>query len=651
MSEPTPQDLQIPALVFTYRRLLVVGVHLVLWCAATVGAFVLRFDGHVSPWYWERLAIWIPVGLALRTAIYFYFGLFHGLWRYTGVRDLLSLFKAASLSTAAMVLYVALIGPGGVPRSVYIIEWLLSVFAVGGLRMGIRTLRELSRRAALAVEVGPRRILVVGAGDAGEMLVREIIKTHQGKYEVVGFVDDDASKQRLHIHDVRVLGPIAKVTELVKQHAVDEVIVAIPSARADDMRRIVAMCGESGAAIRTIPGVDALVDGRVAVNQIRPVKIEDLLGRAPVTLDSQAIADCVNGAVVLVTGAGGSIGAELCRQVCRFGPAQLVLVEQAENAMFQIHRELHDKFPHVKLVPRIADICDTRRLEAVFQSMRPSVVFHAAAHKHVPMMEWNPGEAIKNNVFGTKKVADLAVAYDVQQFVMISTDKAVNPTSIMGVSKRVAEIYCQALSQRTATRFITVRFGNVLGSNGSVVPIFQEQIARGGPVTVTHPEMKRYFMTIPEACQLVMQAGAMGKGGEIFVLDMGEPVKIVDLAKALITLSGLRPGEDIEIQFSGIRPGEKLFEELAADEERADKTQHPKIFVGRFRPYRWEDVVEGLEALHQCTDGVDDATVRQRFLNLVPEFKPMVLPARDGATSQRLAAVGDTARNVIPLKR
>jgi FlaA1/EpsC-like NDP-sugar epimerase len=413
------------------------------------------------------------------------------------------------------------------------------------------------------------------------------------------------------------------------------------------MRRIVEVCRTSGARIRTIPGMDHLIEGRVQISQIRNVAIEDLLGREPVQLDTQLIAEHLNGRVVMVTGAGGSIGAELCRQVARFGPARLVLVEQAENALFQIHRELQNTTRNVSLVPVIADICDSRRMERVFAEHKPTAVFHAAAHKHVPMMEWNPGEAIKNNAFGTKKLADLSDRYGVREFVMISTDKAVNPTSIMGVSKRVAEIYCQALSQRSKTRFITVRFGNVLGSNGSVVPIFQEQIAHGGPVTVTHPEMKRYFMTIPEACQLVMQAGAMGTGGEIFVLDMGEPVKIVDLARDLITLSGLRPGEDIEIQFTGIRPGEKLFEELAADEERADKTRHPKIFVGRFRPYEWDAVEQGMVALHENSEGRDDALIRAAFARLVPEYRPTIIPG--GASARERANTG--SGNVIALKR
>jgi FlaA1/EpsC-like NDP-sugar epimerase len=648
----------IPQLVFSYRRVLVVLVHLGLWAAAFVGSFMLRFDGRIPTQFWALIGVWLPATLAIRTAVYFYFGMFHGLWRYTGARDLVTLFQAASVSTMLTVAYVHFVGPLGLPRTVFVLEWLISIFAVGGLRFSVRTLREISHQVSVAGRIdGRKKILIVGAGDGGEMIMREITRTYGARYETVGFVDDNPIKQGERIHNVSVLGPIAAVPEIVKRLEVDEVIVAIPSASGREMRRIVSLCSKDGVRIRTIPGVESLIEGRVTVSQLRNVAIEDLLGREPVKLETELIAGRLNGAVVMVTGAGGSIGSEICRQVCRFGPSKLLLVEQAENALFQIHRELREDFPEVALVPQIADICDTRRVEALFARHRPNVVFHAAAHKHVPMMEWNAGEAIKNNVFGTRKVADLADQYGAQSFVMISTDKAVNPTSIMGVSKRVAEIYIQALSQRSETRFITVRFGNVLGSNGSVVPIFQEQIARGGPITVTHPEMKRYFMTIPEASQLVLQAGAMGAGGEIFVLDMGEPVKIVDLARDLITLSGLRPGEDIEIAFSGIRPGEKLFEELSADGENADKTRHPKIFVGRFRPFDWETVDEGMKALHECSDGADDDRVRACFKALVPEYNPVVLSGPPPGTNRERrvptlpAAAPDSRSNVIALKR
>jgi FlaA1/EpsC-like NDP-sugar epimerase len=398
------------------------------------------------------------------------------------------------------------------------------------------------------------------------------------------------------------------------------VVIAIPSATGSEMRRIVACCRAAGVRFRTIPGLDHLIDGRVTVSQLREVAIDDLLGRDPVVLDSAEISREMAGRVVLVSGAGGSIGSEICRQLCRFHPRALVLVESCENNLFNVHRELLARFPEVPLVACLADVTDEPRMRDVFAEHRPAVVFHAAAHKHVPMMEWNPGEAVKNNVLGTKTLADVADELGVDRFVMISTDKAVNPTSVMGVSKRVAEIYVQALSQRSDTRFVTVRFGNVLGSAGSVIPIFKEQIAEGGPVTVTHPEMQRYFMTIPEASQLVLQASAMGEGGEIFILDMGEPVRIVDLARDLIALSGLEPGVDIDIEFTGTRPGEKLVEELAVADEGAQRTRHPKVFVGRFRPYAWEKVQRHVRELADVAESAPEE-VRAKFAEIVPEYR------------------------------
>ena len=605
--------------ILPFRRALVILVHVSLWCAALFGAFLLRFDFDVPQDYWEIFPRWLGMFLVIRLGAYLYFGLFHGMWRYSGTHDLIGLLKAATCSTALSVIAIALIGPAGFPRSIYVIEWLASIMAVGGLRFGIRTIREVAIQSATPKELR-RRILIVGAGDAGEALMREIVRTHARRYEPIGFVDDSPLKRGERIHGVRVLGGIESVSAIVHDKKVDEVVVALPSASGREMRRIVDLCSKAGASIRTLPGTDRLIDGKVTINQLQSVNIEDLLGREPVVLDSRVIEGTLCDRIVMITGAGGSIGSELCRQICRFKPKSVVLVEQAENNLFHVHRNLLQLFPDILLVPYIADICDTKRLEAIFDQERPQVVFHAAAHKHVPMMEWNPGEAIKNNVFGTKKVADLSAKYAVEKFVMVSTDKAVNPTSIMGVSKRCAEIYVQALSQRSKTQFVTVRFGNVLGSEGSVVPLFKEQIARGGPVTVTHPDMKRYFMTIPEASQLVLQAGAMGNGGEIFILDMGEPVKVVDLARDLIRLSGLVPNDDIEIRFTGIRPGEKLFEELATDEEHATKTVHPKIFVGNFKPYTWDAVQRGLDELHDVSERADSAFVRLAFARLVPEF-------------------------------
>lgn len=613
-------------LIITYRRFFVVLVHLVLWTAGLTLALLLRFEFDVPKPMQALMPKLLGITLIIRALVHRRLGLFHGLWRYSGVRDLLSLLKAATVSSVLIAAVWAFQQTGTFPRSILVLDFAFSILLVGGLRFGIRTLREATLQNAargLPASGEPRRrVLVLGAGDAGEMLMREITRTYAHRYDPVGFLDDAPAKQNEQIHGVRVLGPIADVGGMVERERIDEVILAIPSMTGQEIRRIVELCRQTGVTLRTVPGVDSLIDGRVTVSQLAEVAIEDLLRRAPVTLDMEAIQESLRGRSVLVTGAGGSIGSELCKQICRFSPNVLVIVEQAENNLFEIHRALLSEFPDVNVVPYVADICDSRRIESIFSVERPAVVFHAAAHKHVPMMEAHPGEAIKNNVFGTKKVADIADRHGVESFVMVSTDKAVNPTSIMGVSKRAAEIYVQALSQRSNTRFVTVRFGNVLGSAGSVVPIFKKQIAAGGPVTVTHPEMQRYFMTIPEACQLILQAGTMGRGGEIFVLDMGQPVKIVDLARDLIRLSGFTPDVDIKIEFSGIRPGEKLFEELSFDAEKAAKTRHPKIFVGTFRPYSWEQVESGLSALKELTDGLSPEKIRDAFRTLVPEYAP-----------------------------
>ncbi len=625
-SEPPPRNSsrEMSNVFLTYRRVFVVAAHLLMWTASLYGAFLLRFEFSISHEYLNAIPIWLVMLLVVRSVVQFASGLFHGLWRYSSSRDLIALVRASVISTALFALLVTFIGPHltvhGVPRSVILMDLIGSIVIVGGVRFSIRAIREIAVQVARPPPEGRRRILVVGAGDAGEMLMREMTRIYGSKYLPIGFVDDNRMKHGERIHGVPVLGGIARVPELVNEHDVNEVIIAIPSLSGKEVRRIVELCSNTKARIQTVPGVDRLIDGQVTVSQLQAVKIEDLLGREPVVLDTQAISDVIRSRVVLVTGAGGSIGSELCFQIARFGPRKIVLVEQAENNLFQVHRSLVRQFPDVPVVPVVADICDSKRLADVFEQEKPHLVFHAAAHKHVPMMESNPGEAIKNNIFGTKKVADLAAQHGVEKFVMVSTDKAVNPSSVMGVAKRVAEIYVQGLSQKSATHFITVRFGNVLGSTGSVIPIFQEQIAAGGPVTVTHPEMKRYFMTIPEACQLILQAGAMGEGGEIFVLDMGEPVKIVDLARDVIRLSGYVPGEDIEIKFTGIRPGEKLFEELSTGDEAADKTKHPKIFVGKFRPYDWERIERGLKDLQALTDGADRDAIKHAFTTLVPEY-------------------------------
>jgi FlaA1/EpsC-like NDP-sugar epimerase len=601
------------------RRTVVIVAHLFLWSAALTLAFLLRFEFRVPAKHQVELLAWLPVLLAVRVVAFYFFGLFRGIWRYTSARDAIDIFKATTLSTLVLTAILVVFFQT-FPRSVIAIDYMLALILVGGVRFSIRAFRPPNAPPP-SKEEKPTRTLIVGAGDAGEMLLREMVRKYGGRYEVVGFVDDDRMKLGGNIHGVRVRGLIEEIPRVVVDHDVDEILIAIPTASGAQMRRIVDLCKASGAKFKTIPGLGDLVGGQVTFSQLRPVAIEDLLGRDPVELDMALISREMKGRAVLVTGAGGSIGSELCRQLCRFEPSVLVLVERAENALFHVHRELQARFPAVRLEPCLADVADAKRMEEIFTVHRPTVLFHAAAHKHVPMMEWNPFEAVKNNVFGTRTLADLAHRHGIERFVMISTDKAVNPTSVMGTSKRVAEIYVQALSQRSKTRFVTVRFGNVLGSNGSVIPIFQEQIAKGGPVTVTHPDMRRYFMTIPEASQLVLQAGAMGNGGEIFVLDMGQPVKIADLARDLITLSGLKPGEDIEVKFTGLRPGEKLFEELSVDAEHAEKTRHAKIFVGRFRPFVWEALQDQLDALAK-TPADDPAEIRAALKGIVPEYTP-----------------------------
>ena len=502
-------------------------------------------------------------------------------------------------------------------ESVVMLDMFTTIMVLAALRMLIRLYHEefFSDRGAVV-----RRFLIIGAGNAGEALLREMLRRKDVQYEVVGFIDDDPGKVGINIHGIPVLGGVDLLPEICKKNEIDEIAIAIPSATRKQLRRVVQICQGTKLRFSTVPSLTDIASGKLRVSQMRDVDINDLLGRDVIQLDLDEIEKYLKGRVILVTGAGGSIGSEMCRQVCAFNPKQLLLVEQAENPLFFIERELQQNFPAVPLRAIICDITDKTRVEQLFSDYRPEVVIHAAAHKHVPLMEANPGEAIKNNIVGTRTVADASDAYGVSSFVMISTDKAVNPTSVMGSTKRVAEMYIQDLNRTSQTRFVTVRFGNVLGSNGSVVPIFKQQIAAGGPVKVTHPEMRRYFMTIPEASQLVLQAATMGNGGELFMLDMGEPVKIVDLARELITLSGFRLGEDIEIEFSGLRPGEKLFEELSIEGEGMLPTKHPKIAVLNTIVKDRQTLRADIERLIAIAPSQDHNRIVEGIRQLVPEF-------------------------------
>lgn len=606
-------------------------IDLATLAAALFLAFQLRFDWNVPTEMWARFLVTAPLVVLVEYATMLAFGVQRLSWRYFGLAEAFPMLKATLASTALLALVrsvlvevsggVGAISTGVVPLGALAINCVMMFGLVVSVRGARRTLAERTERKRHG-EAGREKVrtMLVGAGQCGVLMVRELKSRPDLGFEPVGFVDDDIAKLGLVVQGVRVLGPIRDLERLCREHGAKQVLITIAGGGGQAVREIVALCERAQIPAKIIPGLYELADGAVNISRIRDVAIEDLLGRDAVTLDLEALGGLFRHKRVLVTGAGGSIGSELCRQLMRFAPAELQLVERAENALFQIHRELEPGRGETTLVPLIADVTDKARIEQLFRDHKPELVFHAAAHKHVPMMEWNPGEALKNNVGGTATVADASHRHGVERFVMISTDKAVNPSSVMGATKRIAEMYVQSLASESATRFATVRFGNVLGSAGSVIPIFREQIQRGGPVCVTHPEMRRYFMTIPEACQLVLQSATMGNGGEIFVLDMGEPVRIVDLAHDLIRLSGLKPGVDIEVEFTGTRPGEKLFEEIATDAEQAEKTRHPKIFVGRTRSPQHERVATWVRELPDAVAAGDKACVAL-ITRCVPEFR------------------------------
>jgi FlaA1/EpsC-like NDP-sugar epimerase len=544
-------------------------------------AFALRFDFEIPDRYQELLVKSILVVVALKVAVFVLFGFYNHWWRYVSIRDIWSVARGvvvASLLAFAVVFLIDPVENARLPRSVLLTDTILLLALVTGTRLLARTIMERPGRHGLVAH--GKEVLVVGAGDAGQLIIKEMQKNRGLGYTPIGLVDDDARKKNLRIHGVRVVGTTAELPRFLDDNRPDEVIIAIPSAAGESRQRIVDACRDAGVPVKTLPAVHELITGDLNLaGQLREVQVEDVLGREAVELDLASIASYLTGETVLVTGAGGSIGAELCRQIAAVGAKRIVLVDSGENALVDIERELAHERRYGSTVAVLADSKDRAKMRRLFERVRPGVVFHAAAYKHVPLMEANPIEAVRNNVFATTAVAEVASEFRVKRFVLVSTDKAVSPKNVLGQTKAVCEWIVEAAAAReeNGTQFISVRFGNVLGSSGSVIPLFRRQIARGGPVTVTHPDMTRYFMTIPEAVQLIIQAGAMGESGDVYVLDMGTPVKIIDLARDMIRLSGKEPDRDIAIEFVGVRPGEKLHEELWGDGEDAAPTQHPKI--------------------------------------------------------------------------
>lgn len=592
--------------------------HDILWVPAAIfAAYWLRFNlqeipaNHLQGFY---QLTWLA--LPSYAAFFWIFGLYKGIWRFASMPDLIRIIKSVSLGSLALTMVGVLqFNLSGVPRTVLVLFPLLLTLGLIGSRLCYRLFKD--KRLQLRKKEGTRT-LVVGAGHAGELLIRDLIN-HQ-EYQPVALVDDDRTKHDREIHGVRVYGELGDLRQIVRLLDIELVMFAIPSAGKDTVKRVIAECVTAGVECKTLPSIHEMSSGQVEVEQLRPLTLEDLLGRESVKLDKQAISNYLHKKTVLVTGAGGSIGSELCRQIAGLNPSCLVVFDNGEFNLYSIDNEMRSVFPDLEIVTVLGDVKNKDRVDWVFRKFSPHAVFHAAAYKHVPMVELNPAEGVQNNVTGTKVVADAADRYGAERFVLVSTDKAVNPANVMGATKRVAELYCQNQAARSKTRFITTRFGNVLGSAGSVVPLFQQQIHNGGPITVTHRDICRYFMTIPESVSLILQAGAMGEGGEIFVLDMGDPILIKDLAEQMIKLSGKEPGRDIEIVYTGLRPGEKLFEEIFHESENLKGTAHPKLLLAGSRQCDWKWLTGELKELERASTSRDKSLIVKHLRSVVPEY-------------------------------
>jgi FlaA1/EpsC-like NDP-sugar epimerase len=618
--------------------LIVLVVDALLLSAAWYGAYLLRFNFQIPAEYWRVMTYALPLIVTSKIVIFYFFHLYQGMWRYTSIGDLLNIVRAAFVSSLIIVSLIFFTRTFGIfSRSAFVIDWVLTIVLISGYRLGIRLYFWLDSRENTSlidalklftvrreIRIDAKNLLIIGAGDCGEKIYREIRDNARLRYNIIGFIDDNPAKVGMKVHGIEVLGTTRELKAICARVHADEALIAIPSATSEQMRSIVSCCDQTNIPFKTVPSLGELIDGKVTVNGIRDVDYCDLLGRQVIHLDEERIGGYLENARVLVTGAGGSIGSELCRQICRYRPARLILYERAESPLYEMELELKRDFPNIEIISLLADVRDRHELSRAFAAYQPQVVFHAAAYKHVPMLELQPWKAIENNIVGTNNVVEVSKEYSVDRFVFVSTDKAVRPANIMGASKRVAELIVQGQNGHglPQNRFMTVRFGNVVGSIGSVVPLFKSQIAKRGPVTVTHPDVIRYFMTIPEACQLILQAGGMGEGGEIFILDMGTPIKIADMARDLIRLSGFEPDVEIKIEYIGLRPGEKLYEELITEDEDIVPTSHEKILVLRGLEHDQVTLNGKIDELAQLAQDHKWKEIKLKLVEIVPEYIP-----------------------------
>ena len=623
---------------FNRNFFILLGIDVGLLCLSWFASYLVRFDFDIPEKFTDEMVAILPVAILIKIVCLYVFNVYRGMWRFTSVSDLLGIIKAVSISTLLIIVYIVLIYRyKNVPRSAIFIDWCFNILAISAVRLSIRLFfqKYVPTKPILSLEAGngngnqarpglAKRLLIIGAGNCGEKILREIQDNPQLNYRVVGFLDDNPNKIGRRIHGVPVKAMLGDLAFIAEKTEADELLIAIPSATSEQMRRIVSLCKQSSLRFKTVPGYGELIGGRVSIKTVREVAYRDLIGRETVKLDEQRIEGCLRGKRVLVTGAGGSIGSELCRQICRFGPETLVLFERAESPLYEIEVDLKRDFKQLSIVPLLADIQDRPCLRKAFQIYRPQILFHAAAYKHVPMLELQPWKAVENNILGTQYLLDAATEFKLDRFVLVSTDKAVKPGNVMGASKRVAEMitlnrYLCGLSE---SRMIAVRFGNVVGSVGSVAPLFKKQIELGGPVTVTHPDATRYFMTIREAAQLILESAAMGQGGEIFLLDMGTPVKIVEMARDLIRLSGFEPDVDIKVEYIGLRPGEKLNEELIGESENAQATPHPKILALKGEACSLDLLNGQIRELASLSRLHEPERIRSKLQEIVSDYAP-----------------------------